>query len=111
MPIVYEKLLALKIPEVEHSYGPKECMLYALGVGFGLDPLDRKILETILDKFQGGPVGLSTLAAAVGEDGETLEEIYEPYLIQIGFLDRTPRGRRVTLAAVEHLRREPRGHR
>jgi Holliday junction DNA helicase RuvB len=71
---------------------------------FGLDQLDRTILLTILEKFQGGPVGLSTLAAAVGEDGETLEEIYEPYLIQIGFLDRTPRGRRATRAASEHLR-------
>jgi holliday junction DNA helicase RuvB len=71
---------------------------------FGLDQLDRRILLTILDKFQGGPVGLSTLAAAVGEEGETLEEIYEPYLIQIGFLDRTPRGRRATRAAALHLR-------
>jgi Holliday junction DNA helicase RuvB len=72
---------------------------------FGLDQLDRRILSTILEKFQGGPVGLATLSAAVGEDGETIEEIYEPYLIQIGFLDRTPRGRRVTRAAAEHLRR------
>ena len=70
---------------------------------FGLDPLDRRILENILRKFQGGPVGLSTLAAAVGEDGETLEEIYEPYLIQIGFLERTARGRRATRAAADHL--------
>jgi holliday junction DNA helicase RuvB len=74
---------------------------------FGLDEVDRRILGTILEKFQGGPVGLATLAAAVGEDGETLEEIYEPYLIQIGFLDRTPRGRRITRAASEHLRRGP----
>jgi holliday junction DNA helicase RuvB len=72
---------------------------------FGLDQVDRRILGAILDKFRGGPVGLSTLAAAVGEDGETLEEIYEPYLIQIGFLERTPRGRCVTRAAVDHLRR------
>jgi len=71
---------------------------------FGLDHVDRRILGAILDKFRGGPVGLSTLAAAVGEDGETLEEIYEPYLIQIGFLERTPRGRCVTRAAAEHLR-------
>ena len=74
---------------------------------FGLDEVDRRILVTILEKFQGGPVGLATLAAAVGEDGETLEEIYEPYLIQIGFLDRTPRGRRITRAASDHLRRGP----
>jgi len=71
---------------------------------FGLDEVDRRVLSAILDKFRGGPVGLSTLAAAVGEDSETIEEIYEPYLIQIGFLERTPRGRRVTRAAVGHLR-------
>jgi len=73
---------------------------------FGLDEVDRRILRAILDTFRGGPVGLSTLAAAVGEDGETLEEIYEPYLIQIGFLERTPRGRRATRAGAEHLHRE-----
>jgi len=72
---------------------------------FGLDEVDRRILRVILDTFRGGPVGLSTLAAAVGEDGETLEEIYEPYLIQIGFLERTPRGRRATRAGAEHLQR------
>lgn len=70
---------------------------------FGLDEVDRRILTTILDKFDGGPVGLSTLAAAIGEDRGTLEEIYEPYLLQIGFLDRTPRGRRATRRAREHL--------
>jgi Holliday junction DNA helicase RuvB len=70
---------------------------------FGLDEVDRRILNAILGTFRGGPVGLSTLAASVGEDGETLEEIYEPYLIQIGFLERTPRGRRATRAAAEHL--------
>ena len=72
---------------------------------FGLDEVDRRILGAILDTFRGGPVGLSTLAAAVGEDGETIEEIYEPYLIQIGFLERTPRGRRATRTAAEHLHR------
>jgi Holliday junction DNA helicase RuvB len=70
---------------------------------FGLDEVDRRLLETILHKFDGGPVGLATLAAAVGEDRGTLEEIYEPYLMQIGFLDRTPRGRRATRRAREHL--------
>jgi Holliday junction DNA helicase RuvB len=70
---------------------------------FGLDELDRKILNTIVEKFEGGPVGLSTLAAAIGEDSGTIEEIYEPYLMQIGFLDRTPRGRRATRRAREHL--------
>ena len=70
---------------------------------FGLDQIDRRLLLTILDKFDGGPVGLSSLAAAIGEDQGTLEEIYEPYLLQIGFLDRTPRGRRATRRAAEHL--------
>ncbi len=74
---------------------------------YGLDVLDRRILATVLDKFDGGPVGLATLAAAVGEDAGTLEEIYEPYLMQIGFLDRTPRGRRATRAAREHLGHRP----
>jgi Holliday junction DNA helicase RuvB len=70
---------------------------------YGLDLLDRRILSTILVKFDGGPVGLSTLAAAVGEDPGSIEEIYEPYLLQIGFLDRTQRGRRATRRAREHL--------
>jgi Holliday junction DNA helicase, RuvB subunit len=70
---------------------------------FGLDVVDRRYLSAILEKFDGGPVGIATLAAAVGEDRGTLEEIYEPYLLQIGFLDRTPRGRRATRRAKEHL--------
>ena len=61
------------------------------------------MLHSILTKFDGGPVGLATLAATVGEDAGTIEEIYEPYLLQIGFLDRTPRGRRATRLAREHL--------
>jgi Holliday junction DNA helicase RuvB len=76
---------------------------------FGLDETDRRILATILDKFDGGPVGLSTLSAAAGEDPGTIEEIYEPFLLQIGFLDRTPRGRRVTRRAREHLSMEKPG--
>ena len=74
---------------------------------FGLDEIDRRILETILHKFDGGPVGLATIAAAIGEDRGTLEEIYEPYLMQIGFLDRTARGRRVTRRGREHLGHRP----
>ncbi|HYV19191.1 MAG TPA: Holliday junction branch migration DNA helicase RuvB [Verrucomicrobiae bacterium] len=74
---------------------------------FGLDTLDRKILLTIHEKFDGGPVGVQTIAAALGEEAETIEEIYEPYLMQIGFLDRTPRGRRVTRRALEHLNVRP----
>jgi Holliday junction DNA helicase RuvB len=75
-----------------------------LGVdGFGLDALDRRILSLIGTKFQGGPVGLGTIAAAVGEEKDTIEEIHEPYLMQIGFLERTPRGRKITRHAREHL--------
>ncbi len=70
---------------------------------YGLDPLDRKILTTILENFQGGPVGIDTLAAATSVEAETLEDMYEPYLLQIGFLDRTPRGRKATPAAADHL--------
>lgn len=69
----------------------------------GLDEMDNKILVTILDKFGGGPVGLTTIATAVGEDSGTIEEVYEPFLIQEGFLMRTPRGRQVTELAYKHL--------
>ena len=69
----------------------------------GLDDLDRKILLTIIDKFAGGPVGLDTIATSVGEEKDTLEEVYEPYLIQQGFLHRTPRGRVATPRAYEHM--------
>ena len=71
---------------------------------FGLDRLDRKILLTIQEKYDGGPVGVNSIAAALGEEPDTIEEIYEPYLMQIGFLDRTSRGRRITPRAIEHLR-------
>ncbi|MEE9291362.1 MAG: Holliday junction branch migration DNA helicase RuvB [Acidobacteriota bacterium] len=70
---------------------------------YGLDQLDRRLLRTIQQKFDGGPVGVNTLAAALGEERDTIEEIYEPYLLQIGFLDRTARGRRITRRAAEHL--------
>lgn len=71
----------------------------------GLDEMDNKILLTIIDKFKGGPVGLTTIATAVGEDAGTIEEVYEPFLIQEGFLMRTPRGRQVTDMAYKHLGR------
>ena len=74
----------------------------------GLDEIDNKILTTIIDKFKGGPVGLTTIATAIGEDAGTLEEVYEPFLIKEGFLKRTPRGREVTEAAYIHLGRQPR---
>lgn len=69
----------------------------------GLDEMDNKILATIIDKFKGGPVGLNTIATAVGEDGGTIEEVYEPFLIKEGFIKRTPRGREVTDFAYKHL--------
>ena len=69
----------------------------------GLDEMDNKILTTIIDKFKGGPVGLGTLATAVSESSETIEEVYEPFLIQEGFIMRTPRGREVTDKAYKHL--------
>ena len=69
----------------------------------GLDEMDNKILTTIIDKFQGGPVGLTTIATAVGEEAGTIEEVYEPFLIKEGYIKRTPRGREVTKIAYEHL--------
>ena len=80
--------------------------LKALNVdAHGLDEMDNKILTTIIDKFKGGPVGISTLATAVSENSETIEEVYEPFLIQQGFIMRTPRGREVTELAYSHLGR------
>lgn len=73
----------------------------------GFDDMDRKILHTIIDKFNGGPVGVESLAAAVQEDRGTIEDVYEPYLIQAGFLDRTGRGRQVTKLAFEHFKKPP----
>lgn len=73
----------------------------------GLDRIDRRMLTCIIKNFAGGPVGLETLAAAIGEEAITLEDVYEPYLMQIGFLNRTPRGRCATLAAYQHLNIEP----
>ena len=72
---------------------------------YGLDQIDNKLLTTIIDKFQGGPVGLTTIATALGEDPGTLEEVYEPFLIKEGFIKRTPRGREVTDLAYTHLGR------
>ncbi|MDO4929470.1 MAG: Holliday junction DNA helicase RuvB C-terminal domain-containing protein, partial [Corynebacterium sp.] len=69
----------------------------------GLDEVDRKMLMTMINFYHGGPVGLKTIAANIGEETNTIEEMYEPYLIQIGFIARTPRGRVVTPAAYEHL--------
>ncbi len=73
----------------------------------GLDEMDNRILSTIIEKFKGGPVGITTIATAVGEEPGTIEEVYEPFLIQEGFLQRTPRGREVTHKAYEHLGKKP----
>jgi Holliday junction DNA helicase RuvB len=69
----------------------------------GLDHIDHKLLKGIIEKFRGGPVGLDTIAASIGEEAETIEDVYEPYLLQIGFLQRTPRGRVVTPAVYHHF--------
>src|SRR5690625_4802557 len=82
--------------------------LKALNVDtYGLDEMDNRILSAIIDKFKGGPVGITTIATAVGEESGTLEEVYEPFLIQEGFLKRTPRGREATGKAYEHLGKMP----
>ena len=69
----------------------------------GLDNIDRVLLTTMIKNYNGGPVGLDTIAAAIGEESVTIEDVYEPYLMQIGFLSRTPRGRCVTTLAYQHL--------
>ena len=71
---------------------------------FGLDEIDQKIMLTVLEKYGGGPVGLNTIAASIDEEPDTIEEVYEPYLIQLGFLDRTPRGRVATDRAFEYFK-------
>ena len=73
---------------------------------YGLDLNDRNILLTIIDKFAGGPVGIDTLAAAIGEDAGTIEDVYEPYLVKNGFINRTPKGRVATELAFEHFERK-----
>jgi len=87
-----------------------EHALKALNVDtYGLDEMDNRILSTIIEKFKGGPVGITTIATAVGEEPGTLEEVYEPFLIQEGFIMRTARGREVTAKAYEHLKKLPPG--
>lgn len=88
------------------NLGIARIALEALNIDrYGLDEIDNKILTTIIDKFKGGPVGISTIATAIGEDAGTVEEVYEPYLIKEGFIVRTPRGREVTELAYRHLGR------
>ncbi len=89
LPIARE---ALEMLQVDHA---------------GLDEMDKRLLHTIIENYRGGPVGLKTLSAAIGEDAGTIEEIYEPYLVQQGFLERTPQGRKVTFKGYKHLGLEP----
>ena len=82
-----------------------EKALTMLGVdSAGLTPADRSLLSTLIEKFGGGPVGLNTLAAALSEEEATIEEVHEPYLLQLGFIERTPRGRTATAKAYDHLK-------
>ena len=74
---------------------------------YGFDEVDRKLLLTIIEKYQGGPVGLNTLAAVLAEEPDAIEEVYEPFLMQIGFLNRTPRGRVATQLAYDHFKIAP----
>ena len=71
---------------------------------YGLDEIDQKIMLTILEKYRGGPVGVNTIAASISEEADTIEEVYEPYLIQLGFLNRTPRGRVATEQAYDYFK-------
>jgi Holliday junction DNA helicase RuvB len=94
--------------EVEHQgkidYNVAKCALDKLDVdGYGLDDTDRNILMTIIKNYGGGPVGIDVLSAAIGEDAGTIEDVYEPYLIKNGLINRTPRGRVVTEKAYKHL--------
>ena len=94
----------------EIDLGITQHALKALNVDeFGLDDMDNRILVAIIEKFKGGPVGITTIATAVGEEPGTIEEVYEPFLIQEGFMQRTPRGREVTAKAYEHLGKIPGG--
>lgn len=89
---------------IDHAMAARALDLMEIDA-LGLDPMDRRLLATIIDHFNGGPVGIETLAVSLGEETETLEDVYEPFLIQIGFLQRTPAGRKVTAPAYQHLGR------
>jgi Holliday junction DNA helicase RuvB len=81
-----------------------------MGIDYlGLDDIDRRVLKTIILNYEGGPVGLPTIAASISEDSSTIEDVYEPYLMQLGFLKRTPRGRMATARAYDHMGYTPNG--
>jgi holliday junction DNA helicase RuvB len=101
---------AMVLNDGQLDIGITQHALKALNVDeHGLDDMDNRILSVIIDKFKGGPVGITTIATAVGEEAGTLEEVYEPFLIQEGFIQRTPRGREVTAKAYTHLGKKPPG--
>jgi holliday junction DNA helicase RuvB len=95
-----------KHPIIEQSIAAEALELFNVDP-CGLDWTDRRMLTVMIERFNGGPVGLETMAATTGEDPQTIEEVYEPYLMQIGYLSRTPRGRVATAAAWKHLGYEP----
>jgi len=100
----YAEAMRIKlIREIEERKKAEEALKLLEIDELGLEAVDRKILDTIIRKFAGGPVGLGTVSASVMEEEDTIEEIYEPYLMQLGFLERTPRGRLATPRAYEHL--------
>jgi holliday junction DNA helicase RuvB len=102
---------AMVLNDSNIDLGITQHALKALNVDeHGLDDMDNRILSTIIEKFKGGPVGITTIATAVGEEPGTLEEVYEPFLIQEGFIQRTPRGREVTPKAYEHLGKQKPGN-
>jgi Holliday junction DNA helicase RuvB len=115
-PRIANRLLR-RVRDFAHHLGSEQVTLEATQWGleqmevdaFGLDHLDRQLLTTIINVYDGGPVGLKALASSIGEDRGTLEDIHEPYLLQIGLLQRTPRGRTVTAAAYRHLGLDPTG--
>ena len=98
--------MSLAAPAQNLKFGPANA---PAGAEQPIDEIDNKILTTIIDKFKGGPVGVTTIATAIGEDAGTVEEVYEPFLIKEGFIRRTPRGREVTELAYTHLGRTPYG--
>ena len=101
----------LRAGEGERPHRPRAVAAQALFLldvdQFGLDDMDARVLKAIIEKFDGGPVGISTIAAAVGEDAGTIEGVYEPFLVQNGFLQRTPRGRMATSQAYRHFGFQP----
>jgi holliday junction DNA helicase RuvB len=92
----------MKVEPIDQEFAAKALEIFNVDP-MGLDWTDQLVLKTMIEKFNGGPVGLEAVASATGEDAQTIEEVYEPYLLQIGYVHRTPRGRVATAAARKHL--------